>query len=392
MGQTLSEPIVEKTSHKEKNKELMYGVSCMQGWRLTMEDAHTTLLKLEDSDTSFFGVYDGHGGSTIAQYTGQALHLKLHESEHFKKKEYKEALKDAYLSLDKELKEDQNFAYDPSGCTAVSVLVTPDKKLYCANAGDSRAIISVKGKSKALSYDHKPVDPLESERIISAGGFVEYGRVNGNLALSRAIGDFEFKQSEDLPAEEQIVTCNPDIIEHVITDDDEFFVLACDGIWDCMTNQQVVDFICNEIIKRTPLDEICESAMDHCLAPDSGVGNVGCDNMSIMIIAMLNGKTEDEWYDWMIERISKNKKTDALGNTISSESENEEGQDAKENDLKDTNKEDKKDEGGDSKLREETPKRFEVLEKLSDTDNDDGTTPSTLINAASDDTVNDNKN
>ncbi len=68
-------------------------------------------------------------------------------------------------------------------------------------------MISIAGKVKPLSYDHKPTDETEMERIISAGGYVEFGRVNGNLALSRAIGDFEFKQSEDLPAEKQVVTC-----------------------------------------------------------------------------------------------------------------------------------------------------------------------------------------
>ena len=62
------------------------------------------------------------------------------------------------------------------------------------------------------------------------------GRVNGNLALSRGIGDFDFKKNVDLPAEEQIVTCYPDVIQHNIDyKSDEFVVLACDGIWDCLT-------------------------------------------------------------------------------------------------------------------------------------------------------------
>ncbi|KAI9026571.1 phosphatase 2C-like domain-containing protein [Phycomyces nitens] len=316
MGQTLSEPVVTKTTHKESSKDLFYGVSSMQGWRLSMEDAHAAILKLEDSDASFFGVYDGHGGFTVAQYTGKRLHRKVYESEYFAKKQYAEAMRDAFLGIDRELSEDNSYAGDPSGCTAVTALVTPEKKIIVANAGDSRAIISVNGKSKALSYDHKPVDRLESQRIIAAGGFVEFGRVNGNLALSRAIGDFEFKRNDHLPAENQIVTCNPDIIEHTITDQDEFFVLACDGIWDCMTNQEVVDFIRSELANKVPLEEICEEIMDHCLAPDCEGGGVGCDNMSIMIIGVLNGKTVDEWYDWMAKRTSGSKNTDSLGNSV----------------------------------------------------------------------------
>ncbi|KAG1451830.1 hypothetical protein G6F56_007982 [Rhizopus delemar] len=67
MGQTLSEPIVEKSSHSGKNQHLLYGLSAMQGWRLTMEDAHCAQLDLDNTGASFFGVYDGHGGSSVAK-------------------------------------------------------------------------------------------------------------------------------------------------------------------------------------------------------------------------------------------------------------------------------------------------------------------------------------
>ena len=72
------------------------------------------------------------------------------------------------------------------------------------NAGDSRCIASVNGQAEALSTDHKPSDPLERERIEKAGGFVEFNRVNGNLALSRAVGDFAFKSNQSLKAEDQV--------------------------------------------------------------------------------------------------------------------------------------------------------------------------------------------
>lgn len=69
----------------------------------------------------------------------------------------------------------------------------------------------------------------EKARICAAGGFVDFGRVNGNLALSRALGDFEFKKSADLSPEQQIVTAYPDVVTHKISSDDEFLVIACDG-------------------------------------------------------------------------------------------------------------------------------------------------------------------
>jgi len=121
----------------------------------------------------------------------------------------------------------------------------------------------------------------EKRRIVSAGGFIEYGRVNGNLALSRAIGDFEFKQNFSLEPEDQIVTADPEIISHDITGEEEFLVLACDGIWDCLSSQQVVDFVRRKIASGVDLKDICEEAMDRCLAPDIEVGGVGCDNVSV---------------------------------------------------------------------------------------------------------------
>ena len=91
-------------------------------------------------------------------------------------------------------------------------------------------MLGIKGRAKPLSFDHKPQNEGEKARICAAGGFVDFGRVNGNLALSRAIGDFEFKKSADLPPEQQIVTAFPDVTVHETTEDDEFLVIACDGM------------------------------------------------------------------------------------------------------------------------------------------------------------------
>ncbi|XP_028121660.1 probable protein phosphatase 2C 60 isoform X2 [Camellia sinensis] len=91
-----------------------------------------------------------------------------------------------------------------------------------------------------LSRDHKPDLEAEKDRILKAGGFVQYGRVNGSLNLARAIGDMELKQNKSLPAEKQIVTANPDVNTVELCDDDEFLVIACDGI--CSLNLQGMAF------------------------------------------------------------------------------------------------------------------------------------------------------
>ena len=81
---------------------------------------------------------------------------------------------------------DPDYAHDTSGCTAVAALILEDNTIIVANAGDSRSVLSVGGEAKPMSYDHKPVNKGENSRIVAAGGFVEFGRVNGKLARVRA--------------------------------------------------------------------------------------------------------------------------------------------------------------------------------------------------------------
>lgn len=122
-------------------------------------------------------------------------------------------------------------------------------------------------------------------------------RVNGNLALSRAIGDFEFKSNPDLSPHEQIVTCVPDLIEHTLDyDEDEFVILACDGIWDCLTSQDCVDLVHYGLCKGLPLEEISSKIIDVCCSPTTEGTGIGCDNMSIIIVALLKeGEDEKSW-------------------------------------------------------------------------------------------------
>jgi serine/threonine protein phosphatase PrpC len=176
-----------------------------------------------------------------------------------------------------------------AGCTAVCALVAGNQ-LVVANAGDSRCVLSRAGKAVALTEDHKPTNDEEFSRIMKAGGFVADGRVNGSLNLSRALGDLEYKQVSSLPPEEQMVTANPEIRSLRLTDDDEFLILACDGIWDVLTNDDAVAFVRERLIKGFSPKQICEEACDYCLAEDTGGCGKGCDNMSIVISVFKNSK------------------------------------------------------------------------------------------------------
>ncbi|WFD19090.1 protein-serine/threonine phosphatase [Malassezia caprae] len=315
MGQILSEPIVEKHTSHDEDENVAFCVSDMQGWRISMEDAHAAVLNLMDDANvgpkervSFFAVYDGHGGANVARYSGRTVHTRLMELPEFKEKQWEAALRRSFLKTDEDLRSDPVYANDTSGCTAVAALIVPQdgaqgRTIYVANAGDSRSVLGLAGEAKAMSFDHKPGNPEEHSRILNAGGFVEFDRVNGNLALSRAIGDFEFKQNGVLPAEKQIVTADPQVISHDWTGEEEFLVLACDGIWDCLSNQQVVDLVRRGVAQGKELDVITEDIIDRCLAPDAEVGGIGCDNMTLLIVALLGNRTKAEWYEWIKQRV-----------------------------------------------------------------------------------------
>lgn len=239
----------------------------------------------------------------VAKYAGEHVFDRLRNEKAYKDGQYKDAFKRAFLGTDQDLIDDPTIFCDTTGCTAVAALIT-DKKIYVANAGDSRAVLSVGGKSKALSYDHKPSNKSESVRIMEAGGYIQFSRVNGNLSLSRAIGDFEYKKNAELGPEKQIVTSNPDISERDITPEDEFIIIACDGIWDVLSSQKAISLVRRKIAERKDLGVICEEVMEQCCAKEAeGGGSLGRDNMTIVVVGLLHGRTKEAWYDWIASNV-----------------------------------------------------------------------------------------
>eukprot|EP01065_Artemidia_motanka_P014504 TRINITY_DN18421_c5_g1_i1.p1 TRINITY_DN18421_c5_g1~~TRINITY_DN18421_c5_g1_i1.p1 ORF type:complete len:298 (+),score=72.25 TRINITY_DN18421_c5_g1_i1:136-1029(+) len=284
MGDTLTKPVTDKYSQQFENQRYRVGASGMQGWRRGMEDAHTTALSLspEAPECAFYAVYDGHCGQNIARYCGEHVHRRVVRSPHFVQKEYQQAMVEGFLGTDEDLMASE-LKNDGSGCTAVACLVTGDGQIICANAGDSRCVLCRGGKAVAMSSDHKPTLESELRRIQKAGSFVTQGRVNGNLALSRAIGDFDFKQNKSIAAEDQAISAKPDVVTKQLQKEDEFVVLACDGIWDVMSNEDVIEFVRKEIaVCQADLALVCEKTFDRCLAPSAP--GLGCDNMTMVVV------------------------------------------------------------------------------------------------------------
>jgi protein phosphatase 1G len=159
--------------------------------------------------------------------------------------------------------------------------------LYVANAGDSRCVVCRDGKAIEMSFDHKPEDDLERERVEKAGGHVtKDGRINNGLNLSRAIGDHSYKANKELPLSDQMITSLPDVkMLDIDLSKDLFMVLACDGIWNFMSSQDVCDFIQERLnANYSKLSQICEELFMHCLAPNSEGDGTGCDNMTCILV------------------------------------------------------------------------------------------------------------
>ena len=173
-----------------------------------------------------------------------------------------------------------------AGCTAVVALKIKNK-LYVANAGDSRAVLCRgDGTVYELSIDHKTNDFTEKNRVECAGGFVNaMGRINGNLNLSRSLGDLKYKQNHNLPPEKQIITAEPDIVVYDIQPDDQFMIIGCDGIWDCLTSQEACTIVEKKLKEGMKPSEIVPFVLQLILATDTILSKgVGTDNMTLLIL------------------------------------------------------------------------------------------------------------
>jgi len=229
-----------------------------QGFRATMEDEDILLQDLAASNwrhCSFFGVYDGHGGRDCVSFVRQRLHVNVFTALHAKggldksacvHHDMLDSLRQGFRETDKQFLERSQVpggnVNGASGSAAVVACIVGGW-IWCANLGDSRALLCRDGRAIQLSLDHKPDREDEAERIQAAGGFVSFRRVLGRLAVSRAFGDVEYKAVPDRPGGQSLVIAEPEIRLEQLTPQDEFLFMACDGLFDVFGSQEAVDFI-----------------------------------------------------------------------------------------------------------------------------------------------------
>ncbi|KAG5489930.1 hypothetical protein JKF63_00047 [Porcisia hertigi] len=289
MGDMLAKPETQKFSTVFETSHLRVGCCSMQGWRKSMEDAHVAQLNLNGKkDQAFFGVFDGHQSDEASRYCRAHMLDELLKNIALYKDDVAKAFEVSFQEVDNQICK----KFVSSGTTANCVYLA-DQQIVCANAGDSRAVLYRGGKVIPLSVDHKPSVPSEEARILAAGCQVENGRVNMTLAVSRALGDVDFKSCAGKKWTDQAVTASPDITVTPSQSDDEFIVMGCDGIWDVLSNEECCNLV-KTLIQNNEIDKngnpvvvdislVCEQVLDRCLA-HSNSEKAGTDNMTIIVV------------------------------------------------------------------------------------------------------------
>lgn len=210
--------------------------------------------------SEFFGLFDGHGGREAAEHVANQLDdtIKRHLIDESQRLE--EAITESFF----ELQNDMSSWCLYTGTTALVALVL-GQLVWVANVGDSRAVLSREGRPLRVSKDQKPDDKDEEKRIIEAGGFVKDGRVNGILAVSRALGDGSLGS---------VIYPAPWISSFMITARDEFLIMACDGVWDVLSDEEAVQIVGNELNAKRAAKKLRDEAFN----------KGSTDNISVIVI------------------------------------------------------------------------------------------------------------
>lgn len=238
------------------------------GSKDSMEDEHIRIDDLSGHlgshfqspmPSAFYAVFDGHRGPEAAAYMKRnAMRLFFEESELPQTtdidavflKDLENSHRKAFLLADLALKDESSVA-SSCGTTALTALLL-GRHLLVANAGDCRAVLCTKGQAVEMSQDHRPSYLPERRRVEEMGGRIDYDYLN-DLSVTRALGDWDLKfplgSSSPLIAE-------PDVRQVVLTEDDEFLIIGCDGIWDVMESQYAVSFV-RRMLRRYDDPERC---------------------------------------------------------------------------------------------------------------------------------------
>ncbi|KAL6211099.1 hypothetical protein ACLB2K_016327 [Fragaria x ananassa] len=256
--------------------------SCSEiGPKLFMEDEHICIDNILEhlgsttdfpSSGAFYGVFDGHGGTDAASFIRENILRFIVEDSHFPFCA-KQAIKSAFLKADHAFA-DTGTLDSSSGTTALTALIY-GRTMLVANAGDCRAVLGRRGRAVELSKDHKPNCATERVRIEKLGGVVYDGYLNGQLSVARALGDWHMKGSKGSTCP---LSAEPELEETILSEEDEFLILGCDGLWDVMSSQCAVTIARKELMLHNDPERCSRELVREALKRDT------CDNLTVVVV------------------------------------------------------------------------------------------------------------
>lgn len=273
--------------HKPKMTYESY-VHAIKNTRRKMEDKHVLLPEFNHRfgfpkdypcSQAFFAVYDGHSGVDASNYAATHLHCHLARNSNISE-DPAQALKEAFEKTDECFVEKAKREGLRSGSTGVAVFISGES-LYVAWLGDSQVVLCKGGQAAQLMTPHKPDREDERQRIEALGGCVVYfgaWRVNGSLSVSRAIGDAEHKP---------YISGEPDVEEFIFEGDEDFLILACDGLWDFVNPPEAVECVTEHLAEGGQRCSVAEVLVDR--AKSSG----STDNITVVVV-FLDAHKKDE--------------------------------------------------------------------------------------------------
>jgi serine/threonine protein phosphatase PrpC len=252
-----------------------------------MEDSHFVSLSQTEEQKSkfdaFFGVYDGHGGRRAADYVSENVYKSFLEILGVETP-VENALHQSLLDIESRFLKLATQDHLPDG-TTVAIAVIQGNNLIVANIGDSEIVLCRGTKAIPLTILHNPQkNPDEKERIVSSGGRLYHDRLAHpvlnpaffNIAVSRSIGDIFFKHSDYVKDKEPLLIPEPSVAKCILTPEDLFLVLACDGLFDVMSYQEIMDYILEK--EKEGMNEIAKGLID--LAYERG----SSDNITVLVV------------------------------------------------------------------------------------------------------------
>lgn len=277
--------LLPKYSISNKYSKNVYEFSYQEDQNITfkqnMEDKAKTITSFNSNPHNIlFTLFDGHGGDYVSSYLQMNYDKFLRQSMNLYPNNIPQCLIDSFIQIDNTLQQMNCVRSGSTGCVLFITQERGKKVLYCANIGDTRCTLFTPSKIERLSYDHRACDLNERERIYNNGGFVVKGRVMGRLMLTRTFGDFELKNFGVI-SKPFVYRKELDENEH----NDQFVVMACDGIWDVLNEEgirQCIVNICNdkENLKKNVTSTICDELIQSALAEGAW------DNLSVLAVKL----------------------------------------------------------------------------------------------------------